>query len=170
MDALRKKIGSPHHCQFCSSSPWGVKAAPSAFKSRFRRWEHVLRPGDPDVEGWQQEDADDQRADQAADDDDGERALRVGADVVRGSGGKQAKRSHQHCHHDGAEPQNGPFDGRLLDGVTAGAHLVDVLEHDDAGLHGDAEEREEANAGGNAEVGMGEQQRERGRRREPWTR
>jgi hypothetical protein len=26
------------------------------------------------------------------------------------------------------------------------AHLVDVLEHDDAGLHRDAEEREEADA------------------------
>jgi hypothetical protein len=41
-----------------------------------------------------------------------------------------------------------------FDGVAADAHLVDVFEHDDAGLHGDAEEREEADAGGDAEVGV----------------
>jgi hypothetical protein len=34
------------------------------------------------------------------------------------------------------------------------AHLVDVLQHDDAGLHRDAEQREEADAGRDAESCM----------------
>ena len=93
-----------------------------------------------------------QRADQPADDDDGEGALRVRADAVRESGGQQAQGRDQHGHHDGAKAEHGAFDGGVFDGVSAGAQLVDVLEHDDAGLHRDAEQRQEADAGGDAEV------------------
>ena len=40
------------------------------------------------------------------------------------------------------------------------AALVDVLEHDDPGLHGDAEQGQESNPRRHAEVGVGEQQRQ----------
>ena len=73
---------------------------------------------------------------------------------MRGCGGKQAESRDQHGHHDGTQAEDGAFDGGLLDGVAADAHLVDVFEHDDADLHGDAEEREKADAGGDAEVGV----------------
>jgi hypothetical protein len=72
---------------------------------------------------------------------------------VRERGGQQAEGGDQHGHHDGAEAEDGAFDGGLFDGVAADAHLVDAFEHDDAGLDGDAEEREEADAGRDAEVG-----------------
>ena len=71
--------------------------------------------GHPDVERGQQEDADDQVGQQAADDDDGEGPLRVGADGVRERGGQQAQRGHQHGHHDGPQAQNGALDGGLDD-------------------------------------------------------
>ncbi len=86
-----------------------------------------------------------------ADDDDGEGTLRVRADAVRCSGRKQAQGGDEHRHHDGAEAQDSAFDGGLFDGVTADAHLVDVFEHDDANLNRDAEECEEADAGGDGE-------------------
>ena len=67
--------------------------------------------------------------------------------------GKKAQRGHQHRHHDGAEPQHGAFHGRVKDRLAAGAELVDVLHHDDAYLHRDAEQRQESNPGGNAKIG-----------------
>ena len=74
--------------------------------------------------------------------------------------GKQAERGDEHGHHDGAQAQHGAFDRGIFDGVAAGAQLVDVFEHDDAGLHGDAEQRQESDAGGNAEMRAGEKQRQ----------
>ena len=44
--------------------------------------------------------------------------------------------------------------------MSARAQLVDVLEHDHAGLHGDPEQRQKANAGGDAEVSVRYQQRQ----------
>ena len=41
--------------------------------------------------------------------------------------------------------------------MAAGAQLVDVLDHDHARLHRDAEERQEADAGRHAEVGAGQE-------------
>ena len=66
---------------------------------------------------------------QAADDDDGEWPLRVGSDGMRQGGGQQAKRGHQHGHHDGAQAQNGALDrgfddvflARCLDAVASRA-------------------------------------------------
>jgi hypothetical protein len=79
---------------------------------------------------------------------------------VRDGGGQKAERGDEHGHHDGAEAEDSAFDGSIFDGVSVDAHLVDVLEHDDAGLDGDAEEGEEADAGGDAEVGAAKEQGE----------
>ena len=46
----------------------------------------------------------------------------------------------------GRKPQHRAFHGRIFDGIAARAQLIDVLQHDDAGLHGDAEQRQEADA------------------------
>ena len=73
---------------------------------------------------------------------------------------QQAQCGHQHRHHDGPQPQHRAFDGGVLDGVAARAQLVDVLQHDHAGLHRHAEQRQESDAGRDAEVRAGEQQRQ----------
>jgi hypothetical protein len=109
-----------------------------------------------------------QGCDQTADDDDGEGALRVRADGVGRGRGQQAQSRDQHGHHDGAQAEDGAFDGGVFDGVAAHAQLVDVFEHDDAGLHGDSEKGEEADAGGNAEVRAGDQEARAGRRWARW--
>ena len=70
----------------------------------------------------------------------------------------------------GRSLQHRAFDRGVHDGVTARAKLVDVFQHDDAGLHRYAKERQEADAGGHAEVGAGNQQRQQARRRGPWPR
>jgi len=63
-----------------------------------------------------------------------------------------ARTGHQHGHHDGAQPLHGAFDGGVQNGVAARAKLVDVFEHDYARLHGDAEQRQKADAGRDAHV------------------
>ena len=78
---------------------------------------------------------------------------------MRCGGGQKAEGGDQHGHHDGTQAEDGALDGCLFDGVSAHAHLVDVLQHNDADLDGDAEEGEESDAGGDAAVGAGEEQR-----------
>jgi len=51
-------------------------------EARLRRRKHVGVASNPHIEGWQQEHAHDQGSNQATNDDDGEGALRVGADSV----------------------------------------------------------------------------------------
>jgi hypothetical protein len=46
-------------------------------KLRLRCWKDIVRSSDPDVQGGQKKDADQKRADQPADNDDGEGTLRV---------------------------------------------------------------------------------------------
>ena len=46
----------------------------------------------------------------------------------------------------GRSRSTAPSTAAFFNGMAARAQLIDVLEHDDAGLHGDAEEREEADA------------------------
>ena len=72
--------------------------------------------------------------------------------------GNKPERRHQHGHHDGTKPQHRALDGGIHDRVPSRAELVDVLEHDDAGLHRDAEQRQEADSRGHAEVGARDQQ------------
>ena len=68
------------------------------------------------------------------------------------SGGRQqTQRRHQHRHHDGAQPQHRAFHRGVHDGMAARAKLIDVLQHDHAGLHRDAEQREKPNARRHAE-------------------
>jgi len=77
--------------------------------------------------------------------------LRVGADGVGHRGGKQPQSRNQHRHHDGAKPQDSAFDRGSFRSVTSGSKLIDVFEHDDTRLNRDAEERQEADTGRNAE-------------------
>ena len=66
----------------------------------------------------------------------------------------------------GAEAEDGAFERGFGGGETGGAHLVDALKHDDAGLDRDAEQREEADAGRDGKVIAGEvQERDAVRRR-----
>ena len=59
---------------------------------------------------------------------------------------QQTQSRNQHRHHDGPKPQNSAFHRGFLDRVTASAKLIDVLDHDDADLHGHAEKRQKANS------------------------
>src|SRR6202034_1636254 len=71
--------------------------------------------------------------------------------------------------HDWTEAEHGAFDSGfddvlmagLLHAPATGAKLIDVLKHDDAGLHGDAEQSEEPHSRRNREVGVGDEERER---------
>jgi hypothetical protein len=59
----------------------------------------------------------------------------------------------------GRRRRTAPSMAAFFNGLAGGAHLVDVLQHDDAGLHRDAEQCEESDAGRNADVGVRDQQR-----------
>src|SRR5215469_6236685 len=107
------------------------------------------------IQSGQEEDADQQLEGQAADNDDSERPLRVRANFMGHGGGEQSQGSHQHGHHDGTQAQRSSFLGGFLYRAASHAKLVDVFHHDDAGLHGDADQRQETQAGGNTEVGPG---------------
>ncbi len=75
--------------------------------------------------------------------------------------GSKAEDGDQHGHHDRAQAQHGAFDGGIFDRVAADAELINVFEHDHAGFHRDAEERKESNAGRNAQMRAGDQQRQK---------
>ena len=79
---------------------------------------------------------------------------------MRNSGRKQTQRCNQHGHHDRPKPQNGAFHRGFLDRVASGAKLIDVFQHDDAGLHRHSEERQKTDSRRNAEVGVRDQQRQ----------
>src|SRR5271170_4494340 len=69
-------------------------------KAFFGDGEDVAFAGDPDVEGGQEEDADDEGGDQTSYDHDGEGTLRIGTDGVGESGGQESEGGDQHGHHD----------------------------------------------------------------------
>ena len=73
---------------------------------------------------------------------------------------QQAERRHQHGHHDRAEAGGRRLRWRLLDRHASGAQLIDVFDHDDAGLHRNAEQRQEADARGDAEMRARDEQRQ----------
>ena len=87
------------------------------------------------------------RGHQAADDHDGKGTLRIRADAMRERRRQQSQRGHQHGHHDGAKPQDGAFHRGIVNRMAADAELVDVFDHDDPDLHGDAEQGQESDAG-----------------------
>ena len=82
---------------------------------------------------------------------------------------QQAQRGHQHGHHDRPQPAHRAFNRGLLDGKPARAQLVDVLHHDDAGLHRNAEQRQESDARRDAEVRARDLQRQQAAHRAPRT-
>ena len=112
------------------------------------------------VESGPQNHADEKLHNQAADNDDGERPLRVGADVMRHGRRQQAERGHQHGHHDGPQTQPGAFPRGLADRQSAHPQLVDVLDHDDADLDRNSNQCQKPESRGHAEVGSGQQQAE----------
>ena len=57
----------------------------------------------------------------------------------------------------GPQSQNRALHRGLFDGMPARSPLIDVLQHDHAGLHRNAEQREKPDAGRHAEVGVGQQ-------------
>src|SRR5579862_8561378 len=126
----------------------------------FRLGQLVAFAGHPDVEGGQLEDADEESAEESAHDNDGEGALRVRTDAVGKGGGQKSQGSDQHGHDDGAEAEHPSIHGSVFDVVAAGAELIDIFEHDDAGLHGDAEESQETDTGRDAEMGAGKEESE----------
>jgi hypothetical protein len=60
----------------------------------------------------------------------------------------------------GRSLSTGPSMAAFENGVAARAQLVDVFEHDHARLHGDAEQRQKTDAGRDAHVGVGDEQRQ----------
>jgi hypothetical protein len=95
-------------------------------------------PRDPNVEAWQEENADKEHGHQTTNDHNGKRALRIGTDLMRHGRGHQPERVYQHCHQNRAKTKHSTVLRRIQDRITARAKLVDVLHHDHAGLHGDA--------------------------------
>ena len=63
----------------------------------------------PLIDGGQNQQREDGGRDEAADDDNGQRLLRFGADAVAEGGGQQAQRGHQGRHNHGAQPRFGSF-------------------------------------------------------------
>ena len=74
--------------------------------------------------------------------------------------GQQPKRCYKHCHHNRTQPKDGAFDGGILDRVASGPALIDVLEHNAAGLNRHTEERQEPDSRGNAEMSASDKQRQ----------
>ncbi len=108
-------------------------------------------PGDQRIQRRHQEDADQQPREQASDDDQGEGFLGVGADAGRHGRRQQSKGSYERGHHDRAQAEDGGLAGRLGDAEAALAELVRIGDEDHGRLHRDAEQRNEADAGGYGE-------------------
>src|SRR5579862_1382539 len=125
-----------------------------ALKGFLRLWQDIVVACKPNVERWQDENAHGQSCNQASHDYDREWPLRIRSDGVRESGWQKPKRRHEHGHHDWAKPEDRTLDRSVHNGMSFGAQLVDVFQHDDAGLHRDAEKCEETHARGDAEKGM----------------
>jgi phosphohistidine swiveling domain-containing protein len=70
----------------------------------------------------------------------------------------------------GRKPRTAPSMAASIDGMAAHAQLVDVLHHDHAHLHRDAEQRQKSDARRDAQVGAAEIQRQQSADRAPWPR
>ena len=101
------------------------------------------------------EEAEDQARDQPGDDDDGEGLLRVAADAGGHGGGEQAEAGDERGHHDGTKAQQSGFARGFANGAAFEAKFVDVADENDRGLHGNAEQREQAENAGHAEAVCG---------------
>src|ERR1035437_4794102 len=130
------------------------------FKGSLRFRQHILIPRDPDIERRQKYDAHHQGGSQPAHDDNGERPLRIRSDGVRKRRGQQSDSGHEHGGHDGTQPQDSALHRGIHDRAASRAELVNVFEHDNAGLHRHAKQSQEANAGGHTEIGAGKKQRQ----------
>ena len=93
----------------CERYPDLVDVFALGHEALLRRGQAISGTRPEDVESRPEDHADQQFDNQAADDDDGEGALRVGADVVRHRGGQQPESRDQHGHHDGTEAEDGAF-------------------------------------------------------------
>ena len=77
--------------------------------------------------------------------------LGVGADAGGKSGGQQAEAGNERGHHDGAEAKKRGFAGSGTDSHAFASQFIDVRDKDDGGFDRDAEQREQAEDGGDAE-------------------
>src|SRR5215467_2965926 len=80
---------------------------------------------------------------------------------MRQGSGQQPQRRDQHGHHDRPQAQHRSLDCRILDGIPARAQLIDVFQHDDAGLDGNAKQRQKPYPGRNTKIGSRNQKRHR---------
>ena len=60
----------------------------------------------------------------------------------------------------GHQSQHSPLNCGILNGIASSSKLIDVLQHNDSGLHGHAEQRQETDTGRNAKIGAGDQKRQ----------
>jgi hypothetical protein len=60
-------------------------------------------------------------------------------------------------HHDGTKSQRCTFDGGIDDRATSSPELVNVFDHDDAGLNRDTKERQHTDTGRHAQIISGYQ-------------
>ena len=73
-------------------------------------------------------------------------------------GGEKSQGGDEHDHQSRPQAANGSFHGRLQDVGLTHARLIDILNHNQAHLHGHAEKSEHADAGRDTEVRAGNQQ------------
>ena len=114
------------------------------FAVRFRQ--SIIATREPGVQRRQQDDTDEQVRNEAANDDDGKRSLRVRSDAMGERRGQQAQGCDQHGHHDRSKPKHRAFHGSFFNVVPAGPKLIDVFHHDHADLYRHAKQRKEANS------------------------
>ena len=74
---------------------------------------------------------------------------------VEVAAGSNPKSGDEGGHHDRAKPEDRAFDSGILNRMAANTELIDVFEHDDAGLHRNTEQGEKSDARRHAEVGAG---------------
>ena len=106
-----KRVVSSHQSKRGSCGIASLVHAPSLLCGR----QMISRAGPPHIERRQQEGAHDQVNDQAANDNDRKRPLRVRTDGVRRCRRQQAQRCDQHGHHNWPQPPHRALYGRLLD-------------------------------------------------------
>src|SRR6185312_15331180 len=95
--------------------------------------EAVARARHQGVQHRHEIDANDQARDHAADDDQGERSLRIGADAGRHRGRQQSKRGDQRRHHDRPQAQERRLVHRLVHRHAVAPQLVDAGNVDHRG-------------------------------------
>src|ERR1035441_462367 len=104
------------------------------------------------------EEPDEKAGDEAGNDDDGKRPLRIRSDACGKSRRQQSEAGDQSRHHDRTEPKQRSFPCGLVNAHPFLAELVDVGDEDDGRLHGNPQQRHKTQDRGNAEGSVRELQ------------